>query len=82
VQPIRLFLLLALAAMLLLGASAMPADASDDTQALAVASELVKDAGLEPVVVGPLSSARLFDVGLPVYVQVLTAKELRARLGL
>jgi predicted dinucleotide-binding enzyme len=56
--------------------------AGDDAPALAVASELVKDAGFEPVVVGPLSSAKLFDVGSPVYVQVLTAKELRARLGL
>jgi 8-hydroxy-5-deazaflavin:NADPH oxidoreductase len=56
--------------------------AGDDAAALAVASELVKDAGFEPVVVGPLSSAKLFDVGSPVYVQVLTAKELRARLGL
>jgi predicted dinucleotide-binding enzyme len=56
--------------------------AGDDPQALAVASQLVKDAGFEAVVVGPLSSAKLFDVGSPVYVQVLTAKELRARLGL
>src|SRR6202034_3394942 len=56
--------------------------AGDDAQALAGASELVKNAGFEPVVVGPLSSAKLFDVGSPVYVQVLTAKELRARLGL
>ncbi|HEX2790521.1 MAG TPA: NADPH-dependent F420 reductase [Steroidobacteraceae bacterium] len=56
--------------------------AGDDSQALAVASQLVKDAGFEPVVVGPLSSAKLFDVGSPVYVQLLTAKELRARLGL
>lgn len=56
--------------------------AGDDARALAVASELVKDAGFDPVVVGPLSSAKLFDVGSPVYVQVLTAKELRARLGL
>ena len=56
--------------------------AGDDAKALAVASELVKDAGFEPVVVGPLSSARLFDVGSPVYTQLLTAKELRARLGL
>ena len=31
---------------------------------------------------GPLSSAKLFDVGSPVYVQLLTAKELRQRLGL
>jgi predicted dinucleotide-binding enzyme len=56
--------------------------AGDDAQALAVASQLVKDAGFEPVVVGPLARARLFDVGSPVYVQLLTAKELRARLGM
>jgi hypothetical protein len=56
--------------------------AADDSGALAVASQLVKDAGFEPVVVGPLSSAKLFDVGTPVYVQLLTAKELRARLRL
>jgi hypothetical protein len=34
------------------------------------------------VVVGPLSSAKLFDVGSPVYVQLLTARELRERLKL
>jgi hypothetical protein len=56
--------------------------AGDDSHALAVASQLVKDAGFEPVVVGPLSSAKLFDVGSSVYVQLLTAKELRQRLGL
>jgi len=56
--------------------------AGDDSRALAVASQLVKDAGFEPVVVGPLSSAKLFDVGTPVYVQLLTATQLRARLGL
>jgi predicted dinucleotide-binding enzyme len=56
--------------------------AGDDAHALAVASQLVKDAGFEPVLVGPLSSAKRFDVGSPVYVQLLTAKELRARLGL
>ena len=56
--------------------------AADDSQALAVAKQLVKDAGFEPVVVGPLSSAKLFDVGSPVYVQLLTARELRERLKL
>lgn len=56
--------------------------AGDDAQALAVAKQLVKDAGFEPVVVGALSSAKLFDVGSSVYVQLLTAKELRQRLGL
>jgi hypothetical protein len=34
------------------------------------------------VVVGPLARAKLFDVGTPVYTQLLTARELRARLGL
>jgi 8-hydroxy-5-deazaflavin:NADPH oxidoreductase len=56
--------------------------AGDDARALAVASQLVRDAGFEPVVVGPLASAKRFDVGTPVYVQLLTATELRARLGL
>src|SRR5436309_2920099 len=56
--------------------------AADDKQAFAVASRLVKDAGFEPVVVGPLSQAKSFDVGSPVYVQLLTARELKARLGL
>ncbi|MGH8277731.1 MAG: NADPH-dependent F420 reductase, partial [Steroidobacteraceae bacterium] len=41
--------------------------AGDDPQALAVAQRLVRDAGFEPVVVGPLSRAREFDVGTPVY---------------
>ncbi|HEY7724560.1 MAG TPA: NADPH-dependent F420 reductase [Anaeromyxobacteraceae bacterium] len=56
--------------------------AGDDPEALAVASRLVEDAGFAPVVVGSLSRARLFDVGTPVYVQLLTARELRERLGL
>jgi predicted dinucleotide-binding enzyme len=56
--------------------------AGDDPQALAVASRLVEDAGFAPLVVGPLSRARLFDVGTPVYTQLLTARELRERLGL
>ncbi|HEY3729956.1 MAG TPA: NAD(P)-binding domain-containing protein [Steroidobacteraceae bacterium] len=56
--------------------------AGDDAQALAVASQLVRDAGFEPVVVGALSSAKSFDVGSPVYVQLLSAKQLRERLSL
>src|SRR4051812_3579999 len=56
--------------------------AGDDQEALAVTKRLVSDAGFDPVVVGPLSRAKLFDVGSAVYVQVLTARELRARLGL
>ncbi len=56
--------------------------AGDDQGALAVASRLVEDAGFEPVVVGPLARAKDFDAGTPVYVKVLTAKELRERLGI
>lgn len=56
--------------------------AGDDERALGVARRLVRDAGFEPVVVGPLARARLFDVGTPVYTQLLTARELRERLGL
>ena len=56
--------------------------AGDDREALAVAQRLVRDAGFEPVVVGPLSRARDFDVGTPVYVKLMTAPELRQALGL
>jgi predicted dinucleotide-binding enzyme len=56
--------------------------AGDDASALDVARRLVKDAGFEPVVVGPLAKARSFDVGTPVYTRLLTAAELRERLGL
>jgi 8-hydroxy-5-deazaflavin:NADPH oxidoreductase len=56
--------------------------AGDDAQALKVAQQLVRDAGFEPVVVGPLSRAREFDVGTSVYTRLMTAAELRAALGL
>jgi predicted dinucleotide-binding enzyme len=56
--------------------------AGDDAQALAVAERLVRDAGFAPVVVGPLSRAREFDVGTPVYTRLMTAPQLRQALGL
>ena len=56
--------------------------AGDDADALAVAQRLVRDAGFEPVVVGPLSRAREFDVGTPVYTRLMTAPQLRQALGL
>lgn len=56
--------------------------AVDDPQALQVAVRLVKDAGFEPVVVGPLASAKKFDVGTPVFGKAMTASELRRALGL
>jgi len=56
--------------------------AGDDPEALAVAQRLVSDAGFAPVVVGPLSRAREFDVGTAVYTRLMTAPELRRALGL
>jgi predicted dinucleotide-binding enzyme len=56
--------------------------AGDDAEAVRIASELVVDAGFDPVVVGGLERARDFDRGTPVYVRGLTAAELRAALGL
>ena len=56
--------------------------AGDDPEALKVAEQLVRDAGFAPVVVGPLSSARRFDVGTDVYTRLLTAPQLRQALGL
>jgi predicted dinucleotide-binding enzyme len=56
--------------------------AGDDPQALKVAEQLVRDAGFAPVVVGPLSRAREFDVGTSVYTRLMTEPQLRAALGL
>jgi predicted dinucleotide-binding enzyme len=56
--------------------------AGDDPQALRVASQLVRDAGFEPVIVGPLSTAREFDWGTKPYTHNMTAGELRQVLGL
>ena len=56
--------------------------AADDDEAIAVTSRLVRDAGFDPVVVGPLARARDFDRGTPVYVKGMTAAELRAALRL
>jgi predicted dinucleotide-binding enzyme len=56
--------------------------AGDDAQALQVAERLVRDAGFAPVVVGPLSKAREFDVGTPVYTRIMTEPQLKAALGL
>jgi 8-hydroxy-5-deazaflavin:NADPH oxidoreductase len=64
------------------GEPAAIAVAGDDEHAVAVTSQLVRDAGFEPVMVGPLSTARSFDVGTPVYVNVMTAAQLRQALGL
>jgi 8-hydroxy-5-deazaflavin:NADPH oxidoreductase len=56
--------------------------AGNDADALKVAAGLVRDAGVDPVVVGDLSQAKRFDVGTNVYVKLMTAKQLKAALGL
>jgi hypothetical protein len=56
--------------------------AGDDREALAVAEQLVRDAGFAPVVVGGLNRAREFDVGTMPYSRLLTAPQLRQALGL
>jgi predicted dinucleotide-binding enzyme len=48
--------------------------------ALQVASGLVRDAGVEPVVVGKLAGARRFQRGEPGYGQPVTAAELKQKL--
>ncbi|HET9699741.1 MAG TPA: NAD(P)-binding domain-containing protein [Burkholderiales bacterium] len=56
--------------------------AADDPEALTIASRLVQDAGFEPIIVGPLSRAKEFDVGAGVYGRAITARELRQGLNL
>lgn len=56
--------------------------AADDQEAIAIAVQLVTDAGFDPVVVGGLARAKEFDAGTPVYVKGLTAAQLKAALKL
>jgi predicted dinucleotide-binding enzyme len=50
--------------------------ASDDEDAIAVAAQLVEDAGFEAVVIGPLEEGRAFDPGTPHYANGVHASEL------
>jgi len=54
--------------------------AGDDKDALTVVSNLVHDAGFDPVVVGPLARATDFAQGGPLYGQQNTAQQLRQKL--
>lgn len=54
--------------------------ASDDEEALNVAAQLVRDAGFDPVIVGPLSRSRDFDVDTEVYNTGMSGPEVRERL--
>jgi predicted dinucleotide-binding enzyme len=56
--------------------------ASDDKDALVIASGLVIDAGFEPVIVGALDRAREFDMGTAVYDTGMSGPEVRKVLNL
>ena len=56
--------------------------ASDHEDALRIASQLVTDAGFDPVIVGDLSRAREFDFGTDVYVRSYSAAKIREMLAL
>ena len=56
--------------------------AGDDADAVKIAASLVRDAGFEPVVVGKLADAKLFQRGGPGYGQRGTAAELKQKLSL
>ena len=54
----------------------------DDKVAIGVVSQLVTDAGFEPVVVGSLAATKSFDSSQPIFLKAMTARELRAALKL
>lgn len=56
--------------------------AGDDPEALKVAEGLVRDAGFDPVVVGPLKEADKFAMGSQGFGHDVTASEMRQKLGL
>jgi 8-hydroxy-5-deazaflavin:NADPH oxidoreductase len=56
--------------------------AGDDQEAVQIAAGLVRDAGFEPVVVGKLADAKLFQRGGPGYGQPVSAAELKQKLSL
>ena len=56
--------------------------AGDDQDAVRVAAVLVRDAGFDPVVVGELADAKLFQRGGPGYGQQVSAAELKQKLSL
>jgi hypothetical protein len=56
--------------------------AGDDEEALAIAAALVRDAGLDPVIVGGLARAKDFDRGSPIWETGASAQEIREVLNI
>ena len=54
--------------------------AGDDAEALAVAEQLVRDSGFDPVVVGNLGDSRIFELGQPLASGQMTAAEMQQKL--
>lgn len=55
--------------------------ASDDPSALGTAAQLVRDAGFDPVIVGPLARGREFEPDTRPYNTGMSGRELRALFG-
>jgi predicted dinucleotide-binding enzyme len=55
---------------------------SDDPAAMAVAAQLVRDAGFEPVIAGDLKTAKLYDSYTPFHANGIPASKVRAMLEL
>ena len=56
--------------------------AGDDEEARDIVADLVRDTGLEPVIVGPLARAKEFDRGTSVWVSGQSAAQIREALNL
>jgi len=56
--------------------------AGDDAEAVAITAALVRDAGLDPVIVGPLARAKDFDRGSPVWETGASARVIREALNI
>jgi len=54
--------------------------ASDDEEAAAITAALVREIGLDPVIAGPLSRAKEFDRGSPIWETGASADEIRETL--
>jgi predicted dinucleotide-binding enzyme len=55
--------------------------ASDDREAMEIATQLVRDAGLDPVIAGPLERGKAFEPGTKVYNTGMSGPEVRNALG-
>jgi predicted dinucleotide-binding enzyme len=55
--------------------------AGDDAQAVEVTAQLVRDAGFDPVIAGPLSRGKEFEPGTPPYNTGKSGRDLRSLFG-